>query len=142
MKDHINLLLLEKPLTHTRRGGGIKMEPLHSRRDKAPSRHPMPPSKTSRAGNGLYCMAPSTKGPHGHPQTSQVLAKANGYSPHLDGKSPLLKTVHIVKDEKSSWYLTSTVLSTSYRHWKVLLTTVSYKPHNLRRAKYMGATGA
>lgn len=61
------------------------MEPPNSRRDKAPSRHPTPPSKTSRAGNGLYGIAPSTKGPHGHPQTSQGLAKANGYSPHLDG---------------------------------------------------------
>lgn len=118
------------------------MEPLNSRRDKAPSRHPMPLSKTSRAGNGLYCMAPSTKGPHGHPQTLQVLAKANGYSSHLDGKSPLLKTVHIVKDEKSSWYLTSSVLSTSYRHWKVLLKTASYKPHNLWRAcKIYGCYG-
>lgn len=76
------------------------MELPNSRRDKAPSRPPMPPSKTSRVGNGLCFIPSSAKGPHGNPQTSQ----ANGYSPRLHGKSLLLKTqlIYIVKYESSS----------------------------------------
>lgn len=35
---------------------------------------------------------PSAKGPHGNTQTSQAIAKANGYSPQLDGKALSTKT--------------------------------------------------
>lgn len=76
------------------------MEPPNDRRDKAPSRYPMPPSKTSGAGNGLYFIVSAAKGPHGNPQTSQ----ANSYSLYPHGKSLLLKTqlIYVIKSETLS----------------------------------------